>query len=40
MRRIHNIIEYKQDGSIVEHKMTKKLEELENEENTKNVEES
>ena len=40
MRRIHNIIEYKQDGSIVEHKMTKKLEELENEENTKNVEEN
>lgn len=36
LRRIHNIIEYKSDGSIIVHKMTKKLEELENEEeNTK-----
>lgn len=32
LRRIHNIIEYKSDGSIIVHKMTKKLEELENEE--------
>lgn len=33
LRRIHNIIEYKQDGSIIEHKITKKLEELEHEKN-------
>lgn len=32
LRRIHNIIEYKNDGSIIEHKMTKKLEDKENEE--------
>lgn len=39
-RRIHNIIEYKQDGSIIEHKMTKKMEELENEEYKKDIKES
>lgn len=39
-RRIHNIIEYKSDGSIIEHKITKKLEELKNENNEKNIEES
>lgn len=38
LRRIHNIIEYKSDGSIIVHKMTKKLEELENEENKTNNE--
>ncbi len=36
LRRIHNIIEYKNDGSIIVHKMTKKLEELENEKEEKN----
>lgn len=41
LRRIHNIIEYKSDGSIIVHKMTKKLEELENEKEDKtNIEEN
>lgn len=40
MRRIHIIIEYKEDGSIIVHKITKKLEELKNENNEKNIEES
>ena len=38
LRRIHNIIEYKSDGTIIEHKMTKKLEEIENEENKQDIE--
>jgi len=39
-RRIHNIIEYKSDGTIIEHKMTKKWEELQNEKEDKiNIEE-
>lgn len=40
LRRIHNIIEYKNDGSIIEHKMTKKWEELENDEDKKDIEEN
>ncbi len=40
LRRISNIIEYKSDGSIIVHKMTKKLEELENEENKTNNKEN
>lgn len=41
LRRIHNIIEYKSDGSIIVHKMTKKLEDLENEKEDKtNIEEN
>ena len=39
-RRIHNIIEYKSDGTIIEHKMAKKMEELKNENNEENIEES